>query len=80
MLAKFEHDRTKGAYPISAYVQRWRQRLSIALQRAFFESEARLLSKVRVPLQGPQSLPVTDGYKRMHLLRRVAAVPPADVG
>jgi hypothetical protein len=80
MLAKFEHDRTEGAYPISAYVQRWRQRFSITLQRAISESEARLLSKVRVPLQGQQSLPVIDGYKRVHLLRRVAAVPPVDAG
>ena len=47
-------------------------------QRAISESEARLLSKVRVPLQGQQSLPVIDGYKRVHLLRRVAAVPPVD--
>lgn len=78
MLAKYEHQRTEGAYPVSAYVQRWRQRFSVTLQRAISESESRLLSKVRVPLQGQQSLPVIDGYKRVHLLRRVAAVPPVD--
>jgi hypothetical protein len=79
MVAKFEHDRTEGAYPISACVQRWRQRFSITLQRAISESEARLSFKVRVPLQGqPDNLPVLDGYKGVKLLRRVAVVPPVD--
>ena len=84
MLAKHEHERTDGAYSVSASVQRWRQRFSVTLQRAISESEARLLSKVRVPLQGQQSLPVIDGYKRVFLLRRspVVAMPlgPVRIG
>ena len=83
MLAKYEHQRTDGAYPVSACVQRWRQRFSVTLQRAISESEARLLSKVRTPLvqlEGQQIMPVIDGYKRVHLLRRVADLPPVDAG
>jgi hypothetical protein len=80
MLAQYEYQRTDGAYPVSACIQRWRQRFSVTLQRAISESEARLLSKVRVPLQGQQSLPVVDGYKRVYLLRRAAALPVVDAG
>lgn len=83
MLAKYEHQRTDGAYPVSACVQRWRQRFSVTLQRAISESEARLLSKVRTPLvqlEGQQIMPVIDGYKRVHLLRRVADLLPLDAG
>jgi hypothetical protein len=76
ILAQYEHQRTEGAYPMSAYVQRWRQRFSVTLQRAICESEARLLNRVRVPLEG-QIAPQVDGYKRVHLLRRVAVLPPA---
>jgi hypothetical protein len=80
MLAKYEHERTDGAYPVSACVQRWRQRFSVTLQRAISESEARLLAKVRDSLPGQQSEPVIDRYKRVHLLRRVADLPPVDAG
>lgn len=79
MLAKYEHERTDGAYPVSASVQRWRQRFSVTLQRAISECEARLLRKVRVPLQGQQTPPVIDGYRRVLLLRRVVALPPVHV-
>lgn len=80
MLAKYEHQRTDGAHPVSACVQRWRQRFSVTLQRAISESEARLLGKVRDSLQGNQSPPVIDRYKRVHLLRRVAELPPVHAG
>ena len=84
MLAQYEHERTDGAYSVSASVQRWRQRFSVTLQRAISESEARLLRKVRVSLQGQQSLPVIDGYRRVFLLKRVPVVAlpvgPVDIG
>jgi hypothetical protein len=79
MLAKYEHERTDGAYPVSASVQRWRQRFSVTLQRAISECEARLLRKVRVPLQGQQTPPVIDGYRRVLLLRRVVVLPPVHI-
>ena len=80
MLAKYEHERTDGAYPVSACVQRWRQRFSVTLQRTISESEARLLGKVRDPLPGQLSPPELDRYKGVYLLRRVVDLPPVYAG
>lgn len=75
MLAEFESERSDGAFAVSACVQRWRQRLSVTLQRAVSQSESRLLSKVRRPLVPGGDAPVLDRYQRVHLLRRLDLQP-----
>ena len=75
MLAEYESEKSDGAFAVSACVQRWRQRLSVTLQRVISQSESRLLSKVRRPLVPGGDAPVLDRYQRVHLLSRLELQP-----
>ena len=72
-VAQHEFLLSDGAWPISATVQRWRQNISMTLQKALSITSNRVFSHVRAVRDRPE--PVANRYETMkRLLRPVLAV------
>jgi hypothetical protein len=67
----YQHQRSGGNWPVSRCMARWRQLLSITLQRVVAQSMARNLGRSTTPAAagGEQADPsLVDGYLRVRLL------------
>lgn len=75
--AEHESEACSGAYSVSACIARWRQRISIVLQRSISESVLRLFRKTRAdPASGGP--PIVGGHLSVSLLV-VPGVPLAEL-
>lgn len=71
--AQHEFLSSDGAWPVSATVQRWRQKISMTLQKALSITSSRVFSHVRAVTGRPE--PVANRHESVHLvLRPVGAV------
>ena len=61
-----------GAWPVSATVQRWRQKISMTLQKVLSVTSRRVFSRVRAVAGRPE--PKANRYESVHLLVRPAVV------
>ena len=61
-----------GAWPVSATVQRWRQKISMTLQKVLSVTSRRVFSRVRAVAGRPE--PRANRYESVHLLVRPAVV------
>jgi hypothetical protein len=66
--AQHEYDMSDGAWPLSAIVQRWRQKISVALQKSLSITTTRVFSRVRAVRGRPA--PVANRHEVVHLLVR----------
>lgn len=67
-VAQHEFLLSDGAWPVSATVQRWRQKISMTLQKALSVTANRVFSHVRSVNGRPE--PVANRHERVHLLIR----------
>ena len=67
-VAQHEFLLSDGAWPVSATVQRWRQKISVTLQKALSITASRVFSHVRAVRGRPE--PVANRYETVHLLIR----------
>ena len=66
--AKHEHMLSGGAYAQGTIVHRWRQKISVTLQKALSVTTERLFMRTRAVAGQPK--PVVNGIESLHLLRR----------
>ena len=73
-----EHDLSGGAWPVSAIVQRWRQKISVTLQKVLSVTSARVLLRVRDVVGREKSNPLR--YQSVYLVRRPVMLENPVVG
>ena len=66
--AKHEYTLSGGAYAQGTIVHRWRQKISVTLQKALSVTTERLFMRTRAVAGQPK--PVVNGHESVHLLRR----------
>jgi hypothetical protein len=70
--ALHEFQLSDGAWPVSATVQRWRQKISMTLQKVLSITSRRVFSKVRAVAGRPE--PEANKFEAVHLLVRPSAL------
>ena len=70
--AKHEHTLSGGAYAQGTIVQRWRQKISVTLQKVLSVTTERLFFKTRAVAGQPK--PDVLRHEKVHLLRRAVVL------